>query len=121
MIQAKIFGMIIKMVLKHPAIIELFDYKDKPNELDMAVAKQKKELESIKFKVNAMRDLFKDIQSQINDIVKIAHVPKDFSKEIDRKINIVKNDITKIRTSTNIFTDIIKKMKKNPLLKPIFK
>ena len=117
MIPAKIIELIFKAFFKHPKIMELFKYKDEPNELDIGFVKIKKDFDSMQFKVNAMRDLFKDIQGQIEAVKNIAHAPKDFTKQIDA----VKTDIINVKSSVKGFSDIFKKMKKLPLLRSIFK
>ena len=117
MIQAKLLEMFFKALFKHPKIRGLFRYKDEPNELDIAMVELKKEIESVKFKSNAVRDLFTDIQNQIDDVKKMAHVPKNFTKDIDN----IKTEIKAITTSVSSFTQIINKLKKVSLLKSIFK
>ena len=117
MIQAKLLEMFFKALFKHPKIRGLFRYKDEPNELDIAMVELKKEIESVRFKSNAMRDLFKDIQSQIDEVKKVAHVPKNFTKDIDN----IKTEIKGITTSVSGFSAIISKMKNTPILKSIFK
>ncbi len=123
MIQAIFIKQFMKLampiVLEHLAPMRKYCFED--NELDESVKEMKKTLTSLEFKQNAMRDLFKDIQEQIEDVKKLAQVPKDFSREIDSKIKVVKNDMLQMKSSVTGFTDLIKKMKKITLLKSLFK
>ena len=72
--------------------VEKYCFED--NELDISVKEMKKEFDSMKFKVNAQRDLFKDIQNQIDKIQKIAHPPAIDLKEFEdmkETIRLIKN------------------------------
>ena len=68
-------GAIAKAVLHLIKGSKYGKYVDKENELDVAVKDMQKEFQSMKFKINAQRDLFKDIQEQIESVKKIAHPP----------------------------------------------
>ena len=118
----------------NPKMISLFEYKDKPNELDLAVEQLQKFRKDDKIKLNAALDLFKNateavdklseklksIDSVINkfddklqQIGKIAHPPAIPLKEI--------NEFRETNKNVKWIMSIFKTMKKNPLLKSMFK
>ena len=68
----------------------------------------------MKFKVNAMRDLFKTMQDNID---KAGKAPEKMIKEIEK----VKSQIDDVKTTVSGFTTAFKKMKSLPLLKSVFK
>ena len=134
MIQAKILEMILKQILKHPSIKALFKYKDEPNELDIKVADLEKKLTDVGFKVTASVDMFKKYAETIDNVAgkvkstdsiidkfddklkqigKIAHPPAIPLKDI----NELKESAKDVKWMMGLF----KIMKKNPLLKSIFK
>tara|TARA_Y100000310_G_C20287783_1_gene625732 strand:- start:131 stop:469 length:339 start_codon:yes stop_codon:yes gene_type:complete len=90
-------GVLIQALLEQFSKIfksqKVLEYVEMENELDVAVKEIKKDLESVKFKTNAIRDLIKDFQNQIDDIKKIAHPSAIEKKEIDE----IKADMKKIR------------------------
>ena len=90
-------GVLIQALLEQFSKIfksqKVLEYVEMENELDVAVKEIKKDLESVKFKTNAIRNLIKDFQSQIDDIKKIAHRLAIEKKEIDE----IKADMKKIR------------------------
>ena len=92
---------------------KVLEYVEMENELDVSVKEMKKEFGSMKFKVNAQRDLFKDIQKQIDDVTKIAHPPAIPLKDI----NNLKESAKNVKWMMGIFNN----MKKLPLLKSVFK
>ena len=134
MIQAKILEMILNQILKHPSIKALFKYKDEPNELDMAVEQLQQFRKDDKIKLNAALDLFKSstemvdkisnkvksidsiidkFDDKLQQISKIAHPPAIPLKEI--------NELKESAKDTKWMMGLFKIMKKNPLLKGIFK
>ena len=133
MIQAKILELILKQILKHPAIKSLFKYKDEPNELDMAVEQLQQFRKDDKIKLNAALDLFKSstemvdklseklksidsvidkFDDKLQQISKIAHPPAIPLKEI----NELKESAKDVKWMMGLFNS----MKKMPLLKSIF-
>ena len=92
---------------------KVLEYVEMENELDRAVKEMKKEFTSMKFKVNAQRDLFKDIQDQIDSIKKIAHPPAIPLKEI--------NEFRETNKNSRWMMGIFNKMKKIPIFKSVFK
>ena len=134
MIQAKILEMVLKAILKHPSIKALFKYKDEPNELDMAVDQLQQFRNEDKIKLNTALDLFKSstemvdkltgrlksidsiidkFDDKLQQIGKIAHPPAIPLKDI--------NELKESAKNTKWMMGIFKLMKKNPLLKSIFK
>ena len=47
MIQAKLLGMIFNAFFKHPKIMELFKYKDEPNDADIRIDKLEVQMEML--------------------------------------------------------------------------
>ena len=134
MIQAKILEMVLKAILKHPKIRELFKYKDEPNELDMAVEQLQQFRKDDGVKLNAALDLFKSsteivdkISEKVKSIDKIIDKFDDKLKQISKiahppaiplkEINELKESAKDVKWMMGLF----KIMKKNPLLKSIFK
>ena len=134
MIQAKLLEMVLRAILKHPKMRELFKYKDETNVLDMAVEQLQQFRKEDKVKLNAALDLFKSsteavdqlsdnmksankelnkIKDTIEKISKIAHPPAIPLKEI--------NELKESAKDTKWMMGLFKIMKKNPLLKSIFK
>ena len=134
MIQAKLLEMVLKAILKHPKMRELFQYKDEPNELDLAVEKLNKYRKEDKLKLNAALDLFKSstemvdklsgqlksvnsvidkFDDKLKQIGKIAHPPAIPLKDI--------NELKESAKDVKWIMGIFKIMKKNPLLKSVFK
>ena len=126
--------MILKQVLKHPAIKELFKYKDEPNDCDIKVMDLEKKVTDVAFKVTASVDMIKryseaidnvtdkvksidkiidKFEKKIKQIDKIAHPPAIPLKDI----NELKESVKDVKWMMGLF----KIMKKNPLLKSIFK
>ena len=110
-------GALVQVVLEQTAKVfklkKVLEYVEMENELDVSVKEMKKEFDSMKFKVNAQRDLFKDIQKQIDDVTKIAHPPAIPLKDI----NNLKESAKNVKWMMGIFNN----MKKLPLLKSVFK
>ena len=134
MIQAKILEMVLKQILKHPSIKALFKYKDEPNELDMAVEQLQQFRKDDKIKLNAALDLFKSsaemvdrVTGEIKSIEKELNVLKDIIKKVSEIAHppaIPLKDINELKESakdTKWMMGLFKIMKKNPLLKSIFK
>ena len=134
MIQAKLLEMFLKQVLKHPAIKELFKYKDEPNELDLAVEELQKFRKDDKVKLNAAIDLFKSATESIDKLSgKVKSIDKVIDKFDDKLQQIGKiahppaiplKDINELKESakdTKWMMGLFKLMKKNPLLKSMFK
>ena len=57
MIQAKLLEMVLRAILKHPKMRELFKYKDEPNDCDIKVLDLEKKLTDVAFKVTASVDM----------------------------------------------------------------
>ena len=110
-------GALVQVVLEQAAKVfksqKVLEYVEMENELDVAVKEMKKDLDSMKFKVNAQRDLFKGIQEQIDSIKKIAHPPAIPLKEI--------NEFRLTNTNVKWIMGVLNNMKKLPLLKSVFK
>ena len=134
MIQAKILEMILKQVLKHPAIKELFKYKDEPNDCDMKVADLEKKVTDVAFKVTASVDMIKRYSEAIDNVTdKVKSIDKIIDKfekkikQIDKIAHppaIPLKDINELKESAKDvkwMMGLFKIMKKNPLLKSIFK
>ena len=134
MIQAKIIEMLLKQVLKHPAIKDLFKYKDEPNDCDIKGLDLEKKVTDVAFKVTAAVDMIKryseaidnvadkvksidkiinKFDSKLKQIDKIAHPPAIPLKDI--------NELKETAKDTKWMMGIFKLMKKNPLLKGLFK
>jgi len=133
-IQAKLLEMFLKQVLKHPAIKELFKYKDEPNELDLAVEELQKSRKDDRVKLNAAIDLFKSATESIDKLSgKVKSIDKVIDKFDDKLQQIGKiahppaiplKDINELKESakdTKWMMGLFKLMKKNPLLKSMFK
>tara|TARA_Y100000593_G_scaffold94232_1_gene192322 strand:- start:891 stop:1223 length:333 start_codon:yes stop_codon:yes gene_type:complete len=110
MIQAKLIGLLLKQVLKHPAIKDLFKYKDEPNDCDRRVDDLEQKLTDVGFKLTATLDMFKKysesldmVETKIKSFEKLAHPPAIDLKEFKE------------------IKDAFKKMKKVTLLKSVFK
>ena len=134
MIQAKLLEMFLKQVLKHPAIKELFKYKDEPNELDLAVEELQKSRKDDRVKLNAALDLFKTATESVDKLSgKVKSIDKVIDKFDDKLQQIGKiahppaiplKDINELKESakdTKWMMGLFKLMKKNPLLKSMFK
>ena len=134
MIQAKILELILKQILKHPAIKSLFKYKDEPNELDLAVDQLQKFRNEDKVKLNAALDLFKSSTEMVDKISeKVKSIDSVIDKFDDKLQQIGKiahppaiplRDINELKESAkNVkwMMAIFKNMRKLPLLKTLFK
>ena len=134
MIQAKILEMILKQVLKHPAIKELFKYKDEPNDCDIKVADLEKKVIDVGFKITATIDMIKKYSETIDNVAnKVKSIDKVIDKFDDKLQQIDKiahppaiplKDINELKESAKDvkwMMGLFKIMKKNPLLKSIFK
>ena len=134
MIQAKILEMILKQVLKHPAIKELFKYKDEPNDCDIKVMDLEKKVTDVAFKVTASVDMIKRYSEAIDNVTdKVKSIDKIIDKfekkikQIDKIAHppaIPLKDINELKESAKDvkwMMGLFKIMKKNPLLKSVFK
>ena len=134
MIQAKIIEMLLKQVLKHPAIKDLFKYKDEPNECDIKVMDLEKKVTDVAFKVTASVDMIKRYSETIDNVAdKVKSIDKIIDKFDDKLKQIGKiahppaiplKDINELKESAKDvkwMMGLFKIMKKNPLLKGIFK
>ena len=134
MIQAKILELILKQILKHPAIKSLFKYKDEPNELDLAVDQLQKFRNEDKVKLNAALDLFKSSTEMVDKISeKVKSIDSVIDKFDDKLQQIGKiahppaiplRDINELKESAkNVkwMMAVFKNMRKLPLLKSLFK
>ena len=89
---------------------KVLEYVEMENELDRAVA-------DIKIELEALKSVFKGVQDQIDLVNKMAHPPKELTKDIES----MKNQITDMKTKVSGFTVFFNNIKKLPLLKSIFK
>ena len=134
MIQAKLLGMILSAILKHPKMKELFKYKDEPNDCDIKVMDLEKKLTDVAFKVTASVDMIKRYSETIDNVAdKVKSIDKIIDKFDDKLKQIGKiahppaiplKDINELKESakdTKWMMGLFKIMKKNPLLKGIFK
>jgi len=133
-IQAKLIEMFFKALFKHPKVMELFDYKDKPNELDLAVEQLQQFRKDDKVKLNAALDLFK---SSTEEVDRLSNNMKSVNKELNNFKDTVEKvskiahppaiplkDINELKESAKDvkwIMGIFKIMKPNPLLKSVFK
>ena len=126
--------MFLKALFMNPKMIELFDYKDKPNELDLAVEELQKFRKDDKVKLNAALDLFKTATESVDKLSgKVKSIDKVIDKFDDKLQQIGKiahppaiplKDINELKESakdTKWMMGLFKLMKKNPLLKSMFK
>ena len=123
---------ILPFIMKE--LSKYLDYVDKPNELDLDVAKLKKGRKDDKIKLNAALDLFKSstemvdkiseklksidsvidkFDDKLQQIGKIAHPPAIPLKEI--------NEFRETNKNVKWIMSKFKIMKKNPLLQSMFK
>ena len=126
--------MILKQVLKHPAIKELFKYKDEPNDCDIKVADLEKKVTDVGFKVTATVDMIKRYSETIDNVAnKVKSIDKVIDKFDDKLQQIGKiahppaiplkdiNELKEAAKDTKWMMGLFKIMKKNPLLKSMFK
>ena len=126
--------MILKQVLKHPAIKELFKYKDEPNDCDIKVMDLEKKVTDVAFKVTASVDMIKRYSEAIDNVTdKVKSIDKIIDKfekkikQIDKIAHppaIPLKDINELKESAKDvkwMMGLFKIMKKNPLLKSVFK
>ena len=134
MIQAKLLEMVLKAILKHPKMRELFKYKDEPNDCDVKVLDLEKKLTDVAFKVTASVDMIKRYSETIDNVAdKVKSIDKIIDKFDDKLKQIGKiahppatplKDINELREAakdTKWMMGLFKIMKKNPLLKSMFK
>jgi len=133
-IQTKLFQMFLKVLFMNPKMISLFEYKDKPNDCDIKVVDLEKKVTDVAFKVTASVDMIKKYSETIDNVAekvksldsiinkfdnklqqigKIAHPPAIPLKEI--------NEFRETNKNVKWIMGIFKNMKKNPLLKSMFK
>ena len=102
-------GVLVQVILDQASKIfkipKLLSYMEEENELDIAVKEMRKEFDSMKFKVNAQRDLFKDHQKQIQDqqdqIVGVNITLRNFSERF-KKLEKVTDKVKKLRAFKSI-------------------
>ena len=134
MIQAKLLEMVLRAILKHPKMRELFKYKDEPNDCDIKVRDLEKKVTDVAFKVTASVDMIKsysetidNVATKVKSIDKIINKFDDKLKQIDKIAHppaIPLKEINEFRSMKDEFKgikDIFNKMKKIPILKSIFK
>ena len=134
MIQAKILEMVLKAILKHPKIRELFKYKDEPNDCDIKVMDLEKKVTDVAFKVTASVDMIKKYAETIDNVAdKVKSLDSIISKFDDKLQQIGKiahppaiplkdiNELKEAAKDTKWMMGLFKIMKKNPLLKSVFK
>ena len=126
--------MVLKAILKHPKMRELFKYKDEPNDCDVKVLDLEKKLTDVAFKVTASVDMIKRYSETIDNVAdKVKSIDKIIDKFDDKLKQIGKiahppaiplKDINELKESAKDvkwMMGLFKIMKKNPLLKGIFK
>ena len=134
MIQAKLLGMVLSAILKHPKMMEVFKYKDEPNDCDIKVMDLEKKLTDVGFKVTASVDMIKSYVETIDNVAdKVKSIDSIIDKFDDKLQQIGKiahppaiplKDINELKESAKDvkwIMGIFKIMKKNPLLKSMFK
>ena len=134
MIQAKLLGMVLSAILKHPKMMEVFKYKDEPNDCDIKVMDLEKKVTDVAFKVTASVDMIKRYSETIDNVAdKVKSIDKIIDKFDDKLKQIGKiahppaiplKDINELKESAKDvkwMMGLFKIMKKNPLLKGIFK
>ncbi len=134
MIQAKLLEMVLKAILKHPKMRELFKYKDEPNDCDIKVMDLERKITDVGFKVTASVDMIKSYAETIDNVAdKVKSIDKMIDKFDDKLKQISKiahppaipikdiNELKEAAKDTKWIMGIMKVMKKNPLLKSIFK
>ena len=134
MIQAKLLEMILRAILKHPKMRELFKYKDEPNDADLKCLELEQKITDIGFKVTATVDMIKTYSETIDNVAsKVKSLDSIISKFDDKLQQIGKiahppaiplKDINELKESAKDvkwMMGLFKIMKKNPLLKSIFK
>ena len=126
--------MFLKALFMNPKMISLFEYKDKPNELDLAIEELQKFRKDDKVKLNAALDLFKTATESIDNLSgKVKSIDKVIDKFDDKLQQIGKiahppaiplkdiNELKEAAKDTKWMMGLFKLMKKNPLLKSMFK
>ena len=126
--------MVLKAILKHPKMGELFKYKDEPNDCDIKVMDLEKKVTDVAFKVTASVDMIKRYSEAIDNVTdKVKSIDKIINKFDDKLKQISKiahppaiplKDINELKESAKDvkwIMGIMKIMKKNPMLKGIFK
>ena len=97
-------GALVQAILEQVAKVfkseKVLKYVEMENELDRAV-------KDLKIEQEAIKDFFKGFQDQIDDIKKISHPPKDFTK----KIEMVTKEIGDVKNTVRGFSNIFNKMK----------
>jgi len=89
MIWAKFIDMVFKVFFKHPKVMELFDYKDKPNELDVGLRDLEKKVTDDAFRITAAVDM---IKAQSESVDKLLEGYKSINKLIENlssKLNVI--------------------------------
>ena len=93
------------------------DYVDKPNELDVGFRDLEQKITDIGFKNTASIDMIKSYSEKIDNLVeKVKSVESGINK-FNSKMNHVEESAKDVKWMMGLF----KIMKKNPLLKSIFK
>ena len=114
MIQAKLLGMIFNAFFKHPKIMELFKYKDEPNDTDIKVRDLEKTITDISFKHTATIDMMKPIMETQDRI-------EGELKDLKKLLNPIVSQFDDVRDKVGTFTKWFDKMKSMALLKGLFK
>ena len=134
MIPAKLLEMLFKAFFNHPKVKALFKYKDEPNELDIGMRDLERKVTDDGFRITAAVDVIKgytetidNIFERVKEIDKVIDRFDDKLQQIDKIAHppaIPLKEINEFReTNKNVkwIMSIFKIMKKNPLLKSIFK
>ena len=134
MIQAKLLGMVLSAILKHPKMMEVFKYKDEPNDCDIKVMDLEKKVTDVAFKVTASVDMIKKYSETIDNVAEKVKSLDSIINKFDNKLQqigkiahppaIPLKDINELKESAKDvkwIMGIMKIMKKNPMLKSVFK
>ena len=114
MIQAKLLGMIFNAFFKHPKIMELFKYKDEPNDTDIKVTDLEQKVTDVAFKHIAIIDMMKPIMETQDRI-------ESELKDLKKLLNPIASQFGDVRDKVGKFTKWFDKMKSMTILKGLFK
>jgi len=134
MIWAKFIDMVFKVFFKHPKVMELFDYKDKPNELDVGLRDLEKKVTDDGFRITAVVDMIKGYAETIDNVAdRVKQINKIIDRFDDKLQQIDKiahppaiplaaiNELKESAKDTKWMMGIFRNMKKISLLKSLFK
>ena len=114
MIPSKLLEIFFRALFKHPKIMELFKYKDEPNDTDIKVRDLEKTITDISFKHTAAIDMMKPIMETQDRI-------EGELKDLKKLLNPIASQFDDVRDKVGTFTKWFDKMKSMALLKGLFK